>query len=209
MIFSLTSFYFIFDFQYVVKAISEVEVAENIALEEEKIIWNAYFKRDDKKVREIETTISTEEILYLDIQVKEHGVLSDESIDFKDANFKVIADKINNPYVQKVDKDTGKILLQTLSAGNNITIEIPIEFKKQEIFAKDYFEQSSTITLVGNYSEINIDESNKKGKVRTIQSQANLMIHWKGNINLIANQDKFNWGKFKNGDSRRNIWNGK
>lgn len=192
MIFSLTSFYFIFDFQYVVKAISEVEVAENIALEEEKIIWNAYFKRDDKKVREIETTISTEEILYLDIQVKEHGVLSDESIDFKDANFKVIADKINNPYVQKVDKDTGKILLQTLSAGNNITIEIPIEFKKQEIFAKDYFEQSSTITLVGNYSEINIDESNKKGKVRTIQSQANLMIHWKGNINLIANQDKFN-----------------
>lgn len=192
MIFSLTSFYFIFDFQYVFKAISEVEVAENIALEEEKIIWNAYFKRDDKKVREIETTISTEEILYLDIQVKEHGVLSDESIDFKDANFKVIADKINNPYVQKVDKDTGKILLQTLSAGNNITIEIPIEFKKQEIFAKDYFEQSSTITLVGNYSEINIDESNKKGKVRTIQSQANLMIHWKGNINLTANQDKFN-----------------
>ena len=142
LIFVLLSFNFLNIFKYSVKAVNELANSDisDIVLENEKISWNAYFKKDDNKYKEIDAEISQEVTITVDISVKEVGSLSDLCITFDNANFQILGEKVSSPYIKEIKDDANQIYFQDLIAGNNITIDIPVEFKKIDNFSVDYFD---------------------------------------------------------------------
>ena len=186
LIFVLLSFNFLNIFKYSVKAVNELANSDisDIVLENEKISWNAYFKKDDNKYKEIDAEISQEVTITVDISVKEVGSLSDLCITFDNANFQILGEKVSSPYIKEIKDDANQIYFQDLIAGNNITIDIPVEFKKIDNFSVDYFDSKSKV----NFNCVYFLDENKQ-KSTNINSESNLILHWKGNTAIYSSQD--------------------
>lgn len=183
LIMTLAMFDFILLGQNIAIAIAEGLEEQQKTTSVENVEFDAYLKQGEYNVHEKEAQISSEEILILDINVKKRGVLNNGKIAIKNANFKIQKDKIQNNTIKNINLETNEIELNSIIYQNNVKIEIPIVFNKQEKFEADYFQKEMLINLEGTYK----DETEQK-----VEAQRKIKINWTQNDADILLSQNFN-----------------
>lgn len=146
----------------------------------ENVYFDAYFNQDGTKAYNKLGDVNLEDVIILHIEVKNNGELSDAKIRVDNPNFKILKEKVQNSYVKEIKEETNEIILNSIVYGNSIDIEIPIQFKKQEIFNQGYFEQENVINFSGTYK----NETQQK-----VEAKKSLKIGWTGNTDVILTQN--------------------
>ena len=152
---------------------------QNNASNIKNIFFDAYFINNGKNSHYIEGNISQEQTLFLNINVKEQGVLKDAKINIENANFEILSDKVKNEYVKNINSDISQIELNEIVYEKNVIIELPIKFKKQELITNDYFDKENTISINGTYKDDR--EESVFGNIIT-------RISWKQETDVNMNQ---------------------
>lgn len=168
----------------IVLAIQEDLENQNAATNVKNVLFDAYFTNNGQNVHTKEGQLNSEETLILNVNVKEKGLLKDGKIKIENENFKILKDKVENRYVKNINLETGEIELNEIIYQNNVTIELPIQFKKQDIFEEDYFERENTIFMTGIYEDTNEREVSGEVKTKMIWKQETDVI-------LSSNIEKF------------------
>lgn len=168
----LTIFDFILLGQNIAIAISEeIESATNVR----NVEFAAYLKEDSNSY------VTEEQTLMLAINVKEKGVLNEGKIQIENANFTILKDKVQDTFIKNINDQTNEIELNSIIYQNEVNIELPIVFKKQDTFEADYFEREISIKLEGNYK----DEAQTK-----VEAKRALKINWTvEQADIAVNQD--------------------
>lgn len=161
----------------IVIAVSNSAIA---ATNVENVEFDAYFNQDGSRIYEKTGDIDLEDTIVLHIEVKNNGELSDAKIQMNNANFKILKDRVQNTYVKEINDETNEITLNSITYGNSIDIELPIQFKKQEIFNSNYFIQENIINFSGTY---------KNEAQQTVTSKKTLKINWTTNTDIILSQN--------------------
>ena len=161
----------------IVIAVSNSAIA---ATNVENVEFDAYFNQDGSRIYEKTGDIDLEDTIILHIEVKNNGELSDAKIQIDNANFKILKDRVQNTYVKEINDETNEIVLNSITYGNSVDIELPIQFKKQEIFDSNYFEQDNVINFSGTY---------KNEEQQTVTSQKTLKINWTTNVDIVLSQN--------------------
>ena len=161
----------------IVIAVSNSAIA---ATNVENVEFDAYFNQDGSRIYEKTGDTDLEDTIVLHIEVKNNGELSDAKIQMNNANFKILKDRVQNTYVKEINDETNEITLNSITYGNSIDIELPIQFKKQEIFNSNYFIQENIINFSGTY---------KKEEQQTVTSQKTLKINWTTNADTVLSQN--------------------
>lgn len=132
-----------------------VYAIENLEAQNTQINDNVSFDVTLGEKHEAELKISEGGNLYINLNVKNTGLLKGVKIEAQDANFKLGTP--NNKQV-KVDNNTKTIEFKSnIQYGNNVTIEVPITFERQSNIDENYFNRETTFKLTGNY----VDGENK------------------------------------------------
>ena len=180
----LTMVNFVFIGYNLVLAVSENFEEQNTSTNVQNVDFDVYFKQDNSTIHERQINVDVEDTLILYISVKNKGILNDAKIQMENSNFEIVKDKIQNSNIKEINEETNEITLNSIPSGNNVEIEIPIKFKKQNTFGMDYFEQENLITISGTYK----DEAET-----TVTAERNLRISWSADtdITLSQNIEKF------------------
>lgn len=180
----LTMVNFVFIGYNLVLAVSENLEEQNTSTNVQNVDFDVYFKQDNSTIHEKQINVDVEATLILYISVKNKGILNDAKIQMANSNFEIVKDKVQNSNIKEINEETNEIALNSIPSGNNIEIEIPIKFKKQNTFDMNYFEQENLITVSGTYK----DETET-----TVTAERNLKINWSADtdITLSQNIEKF------------------
>ena len=180
----LTMVNFVFIGYNLVLAVSENLEEQNTSTNVQNVDFDVYFKQDNSTIHEKQINVDVEATLILYISVKNKGILNDAKIQMANGNFEIVKDKVQNSNIKEINEETNEIALNSIPSGNNIEIEIPIKFKKQNTFDMNYFEQENLITVSGTYK----DETET-----TVTAERNLKINWSADtdITLSQNIEKF------------------
>lgn len=157
--------------QNLVMAIYEELESQGNSTNVSNVEFDTYFMTDGVKVHSKEQQIVNEESLLLQLNVKNAGSLSNAKIKIENANFTLKSEGVVNSYIKNINVDIGEIELNTITYNDNILIEIPIRFLKQEKFDLDYFEKEAQITLTGIYQNEQNQDVLANKKVRMIWRQ--------------------------------------
>lgn len=137
--------------------------------------FDSYFLNEGEKVHYKECNLDEEGNLIININVKESGVLKEAKIKIENSNFELVTDKVQNSYIKSINSEVNEIELNEITYQNDVVIEIPIKFKKEESFTEDYFERENTISLEGMY----VDE-----KEQQISGQIKTKMIWKQQVDV-------------------------
>ena len=180
LIMLLTGTNFIFTGYNIVLAVSENLVQTNKTTNVQNVDFDAYFKQECSFVNEKNVNICGERTLILYINVKDKGMLSNAKILIDNANFEIAREDIENQYIKQINMQEGKIELNSITSGNEIELEIPIKFKKQEVFTNEYFTKENSITFSGMY----------KDEIETpVLAEKKLKINWESEVDVTINQN--------------------
>ena len=170
----------------IVIAVNEELESQKNTTNVENVHFDTYFLNNGQIVHSKENDIDNKETLILSISVKDKGSLNNAKIRLENTNFNILKDEINNQYVKNVNINTNEIELNQIIYQNDVKIEIPINFKKQENFDENYFEKESTITITGIYAQ---DDKNSK----EISSKISIKMIWKHStdVKIAQNVEKF------------------
>ena len=125
--------------------------------------------------------------LCLEIKVNDKVALEDGTITMDNPNFSIKKDElVGNKYITEVNEETNQIKLSKISSNDEVSLEVPIEFKKQDKFPADYFEKETIITLEGKYENENQRQKDYKG-ITSIKPKWST----ESDINLSQSIEKF------------------
>lgn len=170
----------------IVEAVYEELETQSITTNIRNINFDAYFLNEGTKSHVGQSNLTEVKNLILNINVKEAGSLNDAKIKIENANFEILKDQVNNQYVKNINLETNEIELNQIIYQNNVEIEIPIKFKKQNNFEEDYFEKENTISLEGSYIEGESNTRNVTGKIKT-----RVVYREQTDINLQTDIEKY------------------
>ena len=155
-------------------AASSVYDSQNSKTNNSNVEFNAYLEGN---VHEMSTDISSQETkIYLNISVKNIGYLKSAEVSFENANFSINPDE-KNTYIKSVDKDNNKIQLNQIKKGENVTIEIPIQFLAKDDITTDYLKKEFKTHLIAEYV-------NNDGKSISIDKTILNQITWTAQVEL-------------------------
>lgn len=143
-------------------AIYENLESQPIQISNTNIEFDTYFKEGETKTHSKTMSISNGDNLYINLRINNTGVLNDAKITINDPNFQ-IANTIENQYIKSIEGNS--INLNQIVYGNNIEIEIPIKFQKQEQMNLNYFNKETSISLEGEYKDQDENSRNVKGEI--------------------------------------------
>ncbi len=136
--------------------------------------FNAYFK---EKSHEANSDMSSEDLmLYIELNVKNAGYIKNSVIEFDDSNFSINLEE-GNKYIQKIDKENSKIELKQIDKGENVTIEIPLQFSHNDSITTDYLNKEFKTNFTAEYIDGN---GNSKSVEKTILNS----LTWAGEAEL-------------------------
>ena len=138
-------------------ALSESEIAnQNSKTQDSNVEFNAYFEGGvHEKTEKMDSTAK----LYLDIKVNGTGYLEKGVISFQNTNFEI--DKsISDSNIQSVDIKNNKILLNKISGGSNVKIEVPVNILKADEVPVDNFSKETKTVFTATYINNNAKEKN-------------------------------------------------
>lgn len=141
------------------------------------------------KQEEEETKISSKPVLVLDVEVKDKGVLNEGKIKIENANFTIRKDQIQNSYIKNVKVEENEIELNSIVYSNRVTLEIPIQFKKQEEREEDYFQREMLVTLSGSYKDETVVE---------VKAERKIQIHWTEDAEIVLSQEMKKFKRIEN-----------
>ncbi len=147
--------------------------------------YNVYLETEDgNKEYEKQVNISERQTLVLNVYVKDQGVLNDAKINIENSNFNIVEEELENEYIKHIDVQNNEIELNSIVYSNEVTIKVPIEFKKTSRFTADYFEKEISVTLTGTY----VNEVEE-----TVNSERKVKLNWteEPEIAFIQNIDKY------------------
>lgn len=148
----------------------ELEI-QNTATNVKNVEFDAYFLDNGEKIHKKENALEAEETLILSVNVKDRGLLKDAKIKIANENFTILKEKVSNGFVKNINLENGEIELNQIIYQNKVTIELPIQFKKQTNFEEDYFEKENTISITGIYEDTKEQEVFGEVKTRMIWKQ--------------------------------------
>lgn len=160
-------------------------------LEGGNVVFEAYFKSEDKKVTEKTANISQGEKLYLSLELKA-GKLQDGKVKINNANFKIIENAVNSKFINRINAQTNEIFLNEISYNDSkqgaIELEIPIQFEEADKVNTAYFEMQNNIIFSGKYfnsSETGKDIQSNPISTKLIWSESNVSVGWNANIEKV------------------------
>lgn len=135
--------------------------------------YYAYFiDENEQKVGKKVKSIKENDILYIDIAVKNDGYFNGKIV-VENANFKLKTDKLTS----NIDYISGnEIYLKQINAGKTETVQVKIEPIVENVITSTMLNTVSTIKLDGNYTNSKNIENNKSSK---ITGSENVEIQWK------------------------------
>lgn len=143
-------------------AIYENLESQPIQISNTNIEFDAYFKEGEAKKHSKSISIINGDNLYFKLKINNTGVLNNAKITINEPNFE-IASNIENQYIKSIEGNS--INLNQIIYGNDIEIEIPIKFKKQEQINLNYFDKETTISLEGEYKDQDENARSVKGEI--------------------------------------------
>lgn len=167
----------------IVEAVNENLENQTVAVNN-YVDYDVYFKEGDKKVHSIESSIKGGTSLYINVNVKDTGVALDAGkISFENSNFKL--GKVKNTAVKSVNYETKEIELNEIIYGNNIEIELPITFEKNENIDVAYFDAINSVKLEGTYRKGTTDKK--------VSAERKIELKWteKADIEVEENIEKY------------------
>lgn len=173
---------FIFVGYNFVQALYEELEQQNTLIANSNVSFDAYFKNQEEKIHSKQIKISDGDRLYINLYINNTGVLNDSKIKIENSNFKIKKDAIKNQYVKWVDEETNEIGFNQITYGNEIEIEIPIEFNKKGEIPTSYFEMENSIVFSGKYKES--DEKDKE-----IKSTIKTRVNWTDETDVELNTE--------------------
>lgn len=146
--------------------------------------YDAYLKTEEGNKYEKQANITERQTLVLDVKVNNQGVLRDAKINIGNTNFNIITEEIENEYIKQINSETNEIELNSIVYSNDVTIEIPIEFKETSSFTEDYFIKETPITLTGTYT-------NETEEI--VNAQRTIRLNWTEELEtaFIQNIEKY------------------
>lgn len=159
--------------------------AQNSSDNINNIYFDSYFYKDEQKNHTIETEIDVEQRLFIDINVKDRGYIENGKIEIEDPNFVILKDKVKNQFIKNINIEKNEIELNQIVYGDNITIEIPISFKRKNNFTDDYFSKENRVLLKGIYKD-------KKEEDINIEMYIQVIWNKQTDINLSQDIEKYN-----------------
>lgn len=145
--------------------------------------YNVYFV-GESKAQEATATVDQKDLkLGIEVSVKKDGYLENGKIELEDnANFK-FNKTVNNDYIKSIEDKA--IYLKQINEGENVIIEVGIEFADAEEMSADYLSKNSTVKLTGSYTNSkNVD----KDKV-AIEGNAYVRANWKSPSKIESEQN--------------------
>lgn len=173
-------------------ALSDEELnKQDSSTNNKNVEFNAYFEGEvHNKTFEINSENAK---LFLKIAVNNVGYLESGTIEFKNSNFK-LKEGISNEYIQSVDVENNKILLNKINKGTNITIEIPIEILRNDTVSIDYFNKETITKFTGTY----IDGT---GNEKSIEKEVTNKLSWKGTAEAEINVETTKYIPYKDAEN--------
>lgn len=150
-------------------ALSDSQLNEQDAKTNSKNVeFNAYLDGDSHS--QMFDINSDEAKINIRINVINAGYLENGIIEFQNSNFK-LKEGISNEYIQSIDIENNKIMLNKINNGSDITIELPIEILKNDNVSTDYFDKETITKFIGNYV-------NGEGKEYSIEKEVINKVIW-------------------------------
>lgn len=164
----------------IVYALYEELEAQGVNTNNKNIQFDAYFKDEaGNKIHSITRNIKDNGVLYINLTVKNAGVLNDAIIKIRNANF--VLDNVENNHIKSINTQNNEIYLNSIVYGNNVEIGIPIKFQKTDTIILDLFNMENIISLSGNYKNDDTDSKLVTGEVKT-------RILWTEDVNMLLEQ---------------------
>ncbi|MEI3395564.1 MAG: SdrD B-like domain-containing protein [Clostridia bacterium] len=147
------------------EAIGEVEETTN----NKNVQFSVYFKDENgNKTTKISQKMDSEEVkLYAQISIKQEGYLENASIELKNSNFTF---DIESQSEGVTSKDSNKVVIDYIGAGETREIELKVKANKQEEYKIEELTRETTVELKGTY--VNSKSSN-------IEIKAEREVQWK------------------------------
>ena len=147
----------------VVLAVYEELEAQETKISNTNVSFDVYYA--DTKQHQKQLNIGEGGTLALNINIENTGALTEAKIHIDNPNFKIAQDQANDVHIQSIDAANNDIYLKQLVTGE-VTINLPIQFEKQESIETSYFDRLNTFTLTTKYKE---NESDEKQIDKSIQ----------------------------------------
>lgn len=158
---------FIFVGYNFVQALYEGLEQQETSIVNSNVSFDAYFKSGEDKVHSKQIRISNGDSLYINLYINNTGVLNNSKIKIENANFKIKQDQINNQYVKRINDETNEIEFNQITYGNQVEVEIPIEFSQKGEIPISYFEMENSIVFSGKYKESDEQDKDIESIIKT------------------------------------------
>ena len=142
----------------------------------ENIAFSAYFD-SESNTKEMTKTVDASDLkLIIELNVKNDGYLTGAKLELgENANFKFKTNLVDS-HIKKIEENT--IYLNQINEGDELKLQIGIEFANKEEMPIDYFTKESEINLTGSYINSK-NVSNNQGQ--EITGKAKVKINWQSN----------------------------
>ncbi len=151
---------------------------DNVATNHENVEFGVYLKENNDKIQNAKLSILGENSLYVYLQVKDKGVFRHAKVTFENPNFELIKDRIENKNIKSIEGNT--IYFNEIIYGNEVEIELPIRFNKQENINLEYFQKETVANLEGEYQEDN---------TKKVEGKAQVDIGWEAETEVKMQQE--------------------
>lgn len=151
--------------------------SQNSKTNNANVEFDIYFENGESKTHESTKNIGEENKIMADVTVKNAGYFKNAIIQVLDSNFK-IGNSINSEAISNIDAEKSEIMLKQVNAGENLKIEIPIEFKNSEKYNPSQLTKVNSIKMTGTYVDDN-------GKTHNVKKEISLGLNWSVNVEAI------------------------
>lgn len=157
---------FIFVATGLVYAVYEELESQAVNTSNGQVEFDAYFKdAQGNKTHSINRNIKDGLQMYINVRVKDAGVLKDAIIKLSNPNFAI--ENVEHSYIKEIKSQTNEICLNQIVYGNNVEIEVPVKFEKVDFINAEEFNKETTISLSGKYKGNDEKEKEVTGEIRT------------------------------------------
>ena len=140
---------------------------------DKKVEFDAYFKSENKKIRNVIADTNGENEIYLSLELEE-GIVQNGKITFNNPNFAIDYEALKaNNLIKSVNEGENSIELNSIA--ENVEIPVKISYKAGDTINLTDLERDTEINFAGTYAD-----SNKAGK--ELSSKITVKLQWTSKV---------------------------
>ena len=115
-----------------------------------QVSFDVFLNKNDDKKYVCENSIKNGGKIFVSIHLNEAGWISDGKLEFKNSNFEITQDEENkSQFVKSVEDNV--VYLNNISYGQDVEIELDIEFEKSDKISVDYLDRETEVNFSAVY----------------------------------------------------------